>query len=110
MAVTPGQIVLRQTAAMSSPTILVVYHDETYLRRVRDALAPAGYLVRSAESTAAAIEELKRSHPRVVVLCPCVSADLRQEITRSVHKINPQLAVLHLDSNHVDDISGWPIQ
>lgn len=95
---------------MSSPTILVVYQNETYLRRVREALSSAGYEVRAADSAAAAIKEVRRSCPKVVVLCPCIGARLRREITKSVHELNPKLTVLHLDSNHVDDISEWPIQ
>jgi DNA-binding NtrC family response regulator len=95
---------------MSSSTILVVYQNEMYLRRVRDALSPAGYEVRTADSAAAAVAEVQRSCPRVVVVCPCVGAEARREITWSIQQLHPNLPVLHLDANHVDDISKWPIQ
>lgn len=95
---------------MSSPTILVVYQNEMYLRRVRDALSPAGYEVRTADSAAAALAEVRRCCPRVVVVCPCIDAEARRQITRSLQQLHPKLPVLHLDGNHVDDISQWPIQ
>lgn len=106
----PLNVLLLPTAAMSTPTILVVYQNETYLRRVRNALAPAGYEVRTADSLAAAIAEVERSCPRVVVLCPCVSPEDRRDITRSLQQLHPKLTVLHLDTNHLDDVGGLPIQ
>jgi L-ascorbate metabolism protein UlaG (beta-lactamase superfamily) len=89
---------------MSSSTILVIYQDELYLERVRAALSPVGYDVRSAPP-AAAVPEVERIQPRVVVLCPCVTPDDVEAITTTLKQRCPGLTVLRLSPNHVDRIS-----
>ncbi len=90
---------------MSGSTILVVYQDQIYLERVRTALMPVGYDVRAAASSADAVAELQRSRPRVVVLCPCVTPEIRDAVTRAAKQLHPDLTVLSLSPNHVDKVS-----
>ena len=90
---------------MSGSTILVVYQDELYLGRVRAALAPAGYKVSEASTSTAAIAELQRSRPGIVVFCPCVTPEMHQTITQAVKELYPDLTVLRLSPNHVDKVS-----
>ena len=83
----------------------MIYQDKVYLQQVWDVLSPAGYEVLTAASLAEAVSHLEQMNPRIVVISPTVSAELRDEVTDAVRRLRPGITVLVLSPNHMDKIS-----